>query len=580
MIHDFHLRAGLRPGPTAPTITIESYHGVSLGRSPDGSVAVALLGAAGQEREAERRASQYLANNRRPEASGRDGIGAVVLDQGRADLVVVAAPIGLRQVYWTASADELAVGASPAALGAGPATRLRLQSLYEYVYFHMLPGPASVFEGIEKLDGGHLLRWDGNRTGVSRYWRPSFHDGPAPSETETSRQLHKLLSRAVERCLDDGAPAGAFLSGGLDSSTVAGLAARVRPGLPTVSMGFDVQGYDEMEYARIAARRFATRPLEYYVTPEDLLATLPEIAAAFAEPFGNSSAAAAYHCARIASEHGLTRLLAGDGGDEIFGGNVRYAKQMVFERYGRVPAAIRYGLLEPNISAAARITRAFPIGKAESYIQQARVPLPDRLQSYNFLHRHDPAEVFNDDVLAAVDCERPLRLLRDEYRAPKAQSPIDRMLFLDWKFTLHDNDLVKVNSMCAMAGIEVAYPMLDQDLVDFTLGLPADWKVRRGELRWFYKRAMRGYLPDEIIAKRKHGFGLPFGAWMRSHDGLRKLSEEALAELGNRGIFRREFLQDALRMHRDGHASYYGELVWILTVLELWLQAHHPAARL
>lgn len=579
MIHDFHLRAGLRPGPTAPVITLKSHHGVSLGRSPDGSVTVALLGVAGQEREAERRASQYLATNRRPEDCGRDGIGAVVIDQTRADLVVVAAPIGLRQVYWTVSADGLALGASPAALGAGPGARLRLQSLYEYVYFHMLPGPASVFEGIEKLDGGHQLRWDGSRTEVMRYWRPAFHDGPAPSEAEARQRLHELLSRAVERCLEDGAPAGAFLSGGLDSSTVAGMAARVRPGLPTVSMGFDVQGYDEMEYARIAARRFATRPLEYYVTPEDLLATLPAIAAACAEPFGNSSAAAAYHCARIAREHGLTRLLAGDGGDEIFGGNERYAKQLVFERYGRVPASIRRGLLEPSVSAAARITRAFPIGKAESYIQQAQVPLPDRLQSYNFLHRHDPAEVFNEDVLAAVDRERPLRLLRDEYRAPEAQSPIDRMLFLDWKFTLHDNDLVKVNSMCAMAGIEVAYPMLDQDLVDFTLGLPADWKVRHGELRWFYKRAMRGFLPDEIIAKQKHGFGLPFGAWMRAHDGLRRLSEEALAELGNRKIFRREFLQDALRMHRDGHASYYGELVWILTVLELWLQAHHPATR-
>jgi asparagine synthase (glutamine-hydrolysing) len=553
---------------------------VSLGQSPDGSVTVALLGAAGQVREAERRAVQYRAANRQPEVCGRDGIGAVVIDQTRGDLVVVASPIGLRQVYWTVSANGLAVGASPAALGAGPASSLRLQSLYEYVYFHMLPGPASVFQGIEKLDGGHRLRWDGSRTEITRYWRPAFHEEPPPSEREATQHLHELLSRAVGRCLEDGAPSGAFLSGGLDSSTVAGMAAQARPGLPTVSMGFDVQGYDEMEYARIAARRFTTRPLEYYVTPEDLLTTLPEIAAAFAEPFGNSSAAAAYHCARIAREHGLMRLLAGDGGDEIFGGNERYAKQMVLERYGCVPAAIRHGLLEPGVNAAARITRAFPIGKAESYIQQAQVPLPDRLQSYNFLHRHDPAEVFADEVLAGVDRERPLRLLRDEYQAPDAHNPIDRMLFLDWKFTLHDNDLVKVNSMCAMAGIEVAYPMLDQDLVEFTLGLPAEWKVRRGELRWFYKRAMRGFLPDEIIAKKKHGFGLPFGAWMRTHDGLRKLAEDALAELAKRRLFRIQFLHEALRMHRDGHASYYGELVWILTMLELWLQAHHPATRL
>ena len=126
---------------------------------------------------------------------------------------------------------------------------------------------------------------------------------------------------------------GAFLSGGLDSSTVAGVAAAALPGIPTVTMGFDAAGYDEMEYARIASRHFKTTPLEYYVTPEDVVGTLPAIAAAFSEPFGNSSAAAAYHCARIAKEEGIGLLLAGDGGDEIFGGNDRYARQLVFERY-------------------------------------------------------------------------------------------------------------------------------------------------------------------------------------------------------------------------------------------------------
>jgi asparagine synthase (glutamine-hydrolysing) len=169
--------------------------------------------------------------------------------------------------------------------------------------------------------------------------------------------------------------------------------------------------------------------------------------------------------------------------------------------------------------------------------------------------------------------------LQQEYATPQADSPIDRMLFMDWKFTLHDNDLVKVNTMCSLAGVDVAYPMLDPALVDFSMRLPPRWKVRDGELRWFYKRAMRGFLPDEILGKTKHGFGLPFGVWMRTHEGLRALARDSLESLAGRGYFRPEFLREALRLHREGHASFYGELVWILTVLELWLQRNAPAAR-
>jgi asparagine synthase (glutamine-hydrolysing) len=350
--------------------------------------------------------------------------------------------------------------------------------------------------------------------------------------------------------------------------------------MPTFSIGFDAKGYDEMRFARIASKHFGTTSFEYYVTPEDVLSTLPTIAAAFPEPFGNSSAAAVYHCARIAKESGIQRMLAGDGGDELFGGNERYAAQLVFERYMHIPAAARQRLIEPAVRAASRVTRGFPIGKAAGYIQKANVPLPDRLQAYNFLHQHSPSEVFSAGLLEQARQDQPLQMLRDEYKTPETSSAVNRMLFLDWKFTLHDNDLVKVNWMCKLAGVEVKYPMLDPAVLEFSLRIPGGWKVRNGELRWFYKRAMRGFLPPEIIRKTKHGFGLPFGVWTRTHDGLRHLCEECLAALAERGFFRRQFLTEALRLHREGHAAYYGELVWILMVLELWLQRHQPAARL
>ena len=583
-MHDFSLfiDSGGQTGSSAAELSFARILGSASSRNR--STTACILGVTGTDAEADaaRLAEDYVNHRQDSNLARRQPAGVVFLDHSAGTVEVLAAPVGLVQVFWTSANGRLSIASDPRMLEEpGPHIRpLRLESLYQYVYFHMLPSPAAIYEGVEKLDGGHLLHWNGGEAKRSRYWRASFGNESSGTEPERRRELLETLQAAVNRSMGSNGRVGAFLSGGLDSSTVAGMAARVQPGIPTISMGFDAAGYDEMEYARIASSHFKTSPLEYYVTPDDVLRTLPAIITAFTEPFGNSSAAAAYHCARIAREHGIDLLLAGDGGDELFGGNERYAKQMAFERYRSVPEVLRHSLIEPAVSLAGRVTRHFPIGKAVSYIEQSNIPLPDRLQTYNFLHRHEPTEVFSPELLEQVDTEDPLRLLRAEYAACDADHSIDRMLFLDWKFTLHDNDLVKVNSMCKLAGVNVAYPMLDPDVVEFSMRLPAEWKVHDGQLRWFYKRAMQGFLPQQIIDKTKHGFGLPFGVWTRTHEGLRRLSEDSLRSLGTRGFFRPGFLRDALRLHREGHASYYGELVWILMVLELWLQAHLPNARL
>jgi asparagine synthase (glutamine-hydrolysing) len=554
--------------------------GTSTTASADGSVRVTVLGCSKAHNCAAVCLEHHLRDAAIPPHHQMPDIGYVTEDLRTGLTHVFASPIGKRQIFWSAAGGILKLASEPAGLSAAESSReLAPEVVYQYVYFHCLPGPLSAFAGVSKLDNGHSLVWNGREAAVTRYWRPVFASSPGFTLREAEARLKSILQSAVGRSLQSGDRCGAFLSGGLDSSTVAGFAAHQQPAIPTITMGFDAEGFDETEYARIASKHFGTRPLEYYVTPDDVARSLPDIAAAFPEPFGNSSAAAAYHCARIAKDHGIDTLLAGDGGDELFGGNDRYAVQLVFERYARVPGALR-ALLEPAVDAAARITRRFPIGKAQSYIQQAKVALPDRMETYNFLNRISPTTVFSKDVLDAVSVDAPLQLMRDEYAAPENADAIARILFLEWKFTLHHNDLVKVNTMCDLAGVRVAYPMLDPELVDFSLQIPSDWKVRGSNLRWFYKKALGDFLPHQIINKTKHGFGLPFGAWMRTHEGLRRISEDALQSLAKRRHFRQEFLKQAQRLHRDGHASYYGELVWILVVLELWLQRHMPRSGL
>ena len=236
-------------------------------------------------------------------------------------------------------------------------------------------------------------------------------------------------------------------------------------------------------------------------------------------------------------------------------------------------ACLRRGLLEPLLLGSGAIGRLPVLRKAASYVEQARVPMPDRLQMYNLLARLGLTEVLTPEFLAAVDPEEPLRQQREVYAACEASSLINKMLYFDWRYTLADNDLPKVVGATALAGIPVGFPFLDDALVDFSLKLEPKLKLKGLQLRWFFKEALRGFLPDEILAKKKHGFGLPFGVWVNQHAGLKALALHSVHNLGQRGIVRREFLDRLVKEHLPQHPGYYGEMVWILMMMEQWMQS-------
>jgi asparagine synthase (glutamine-hydrolysing) len=300
-----------------------------------------------------------------------------------------------------------------------------------------------------------------------------------------------------------------------------------------------------------------------------------DLARSYDEPFGNSSAVPTLACARRAQADGIRVMLAGDGGDEIFAGNDRYARQGVFEHYWRIPAPLRARVIEPLaaglLPAKGGIT---PLRKLRSYVEQARVPMPARLETYNFIERMTPQALFEPAFLARVDSGHPPAMLDAMYAEAPAHALVDRMMYLDWTITLSDNDLRKVGRMCGLAGIDVRYPMLDDALVDLSLRVPAQLKLKGRTLRWFYKQALRDFLPPEIIAKTKHGFGLPFGVWLSESAELQQLVYGSLEALKGRGILRPDFIDRLCASQRDEHAAYYGDLVWVLAILELWLTEH------
>ena len=450
------------------------------------------------------------------------------------------------------------------------------QALLDYLYFHMVPSPRTVFADVRRLPPAHCATFEGGRLALTRYWQPAFQPASKPSFGALRDEFRALLQQSVADALGPG-KAACFLSGGTDSSTVAGMIGLAgRTPAATYSIGFEAQGYDESHFARIAARHFGTEHHELRVTADMLVEAIPIVASHYDQPFGNSSAVPAYLCARMARADGVDRLLAGDGGDELFGGNSRYAMQRIFGWYAHVPAGVRAGLLEPALVGSA-LGRLALLRKGAGYIRQARVPMPDRMHTYNLLMRLGPDAVLAPAFAALVDLQMPAAQQRAVWQVTAPGSDeLDRMLAYDWRYTLAEADLPKVCGTTALAGVEVAFPLLDQRLVDFSMRLPPSYKLKGLRLRWFFKEALRGFLPDEIITKKKQGFGLPFGVWAVRHDRLRALATDSLRSLGARGIVAPRFVDDLLSTHLPAHPHYYGEMVWILMMLEQWLRRHAP----
>jgi asparagine synthase (glutamine-hydrolysing) len=496
-----------------------------------------------------------------------------VLDARGGEAMFAIDRMGTYPLCYCGVAGTLVFGSTLDAISAFPGnpSEIDRQAIYDYVYFHMVPAPRTIHSGRHRLLPGSFLIWRNGEMETRPYWEMNYVENEKRPMPELKKEFLAVLRKGVREAAQDGT-IGAFLSGGTDSSTVAGLLGETT-GKParTYSIGFEAQGYDEMGYARIAARHFGTQHHEYYVTPADVVSAIPRIAEVHDQPFGNSSAVPTYFCAKLARDDGVTVLLGGDGGDELFGGNQRYAKQYLYSLYSDLPRALRKRLIEPVAFLPPEIGIA---GKVQRYIRNASLPMPARYDNYNLLEHLGAGNIFTPEFLGTIDTQEPRTFLDHAYHGARAHSLVNRMLALDLRITLADNDLPKVTRACELAGVDVRFPLLDDAVVSFSSTLPPQLKLKGTRLRYFFKESLRGFLPQEIIAKTKHGFGLPIGPWLQTHGSLRQLALDSLADLRRRGIVRPDFIDELISTHVESHPRYYGTMVWVLMMLEHWLKQH------
>ena len=512
-----------------------------------------------------------------------DGPFALVLHDATRDRSVLAVDrVGIRPMAYTAApGGSLVFSSNVAVIAAHPLVdpRPSLQSVYQYLYFHVIPSPNTIYEEIFKLEPATCLIYEDGKTTSKNYWTPRYEPIDKSDLCQLQDELRSKIRVSVRHCAY--APKTAsFLSGGVDSSTIAGVFRELRAHRTSAyTIGFDLPGYDEMAYAEAVTRHFDLELRDSYVTASDVARTIPIVGASYDEPFGNSSAVAVHHCAQLAQQDGIEVLLAGDGGDEVFAGNSRYAKQQLFELYFRIPSVIRQFLLDP-IAKSGFLASIPGARKIASYVRQANTPMPARLNEDNMLAGSRIAEILHPAFIDNLDSDRTAELMSARFDLQTSELLLHRMLFLDWKFTLADNDLRKVNRMCEVNGIEAQYPLLSNALIDLSTRVPADLLIKRQQLRFFFKDSMSNFLPKITLRKAKHGFGLPFGQWLNETAELQAIVYPLLQSLGRRGIVKPEFLDYLVKACREDHPAYYGSVIWPYMMLEQWLQTHAIELRL
>lgn len=485
-----------------------------------------------------------------------------IWDARRGQLLLARDRVGIKPLYYWVSPDRLVFASELRAFltlreFSGTLDR---HAIGQYLTLGYVPDPLAIFRDVRKLPPGHLLTRDRNgHIEVSCYWSPVSIEQRDVAEGESIEELRRLLSDSVACHLESDVPLGAFLSGGLDSSTVVACMSRCmdRP-VRTFSIGFAEPEFNEAPYAAAVAKALRTTHTELIVRP-NVDALVEDIVRSFDEPFGDSSAVPTYLVSRLAREQ-VTVALSGDGGDELFGGYTRYAE--LLRRRELRPASLRalVGLVARALPQGARgRNRLLDLARTRIGRYAATVATAPAVADGG-IARSDIA----DDV-GALDS-----LLERWFAGTADRDFVTRMMLVDVQSYLPGDILTKVDRMSMAVSLEARVPLLDHHLLEFALSLPAHLTMRDGKGKWLLRRATVGLVPRELLERPKQGFGLPLRHWFR--DSLRHRVEALLAtdspihEFVDAPAVRRIVTE-----HQHGRRDH-NLLMWRLIVLELWLR--------
>jgi asparagine synthase (glutamine-hydrolysing) len=452
-------------------------------------------------------------------------------------------------------------------------------SFMKYLFFEFIPCPHTIFKDTKKIPAASYLIRDNKGIEVRQYWSPFDPQRGENnlSEVEAEMRIKDLLKESVKRRLISDVPLGVFLSGGIDSSTITALAQKEVPGkIKTFSIGFEDPSFDESKYASLASKYIGTEHHEQMMTPQDLLDLVPNLPDILDEPMADASILPTYLLSKFTRSH-VTVALGGDGGDELFAGYPTYLAHKFaskYERYlGEFHPIIRFlGNLLPvsdnNISFDFKVKKflsgiGYPEGIRNS-IWLGSFPFSENEKVLSPEIRGQ----FNRDQLV-----EEMFFYEGEYLY---DDRITRLQYLDLKLYLQESILVKVDRASMACSLEVRAPFLDHELVEFIMGLPSEWKLKGFTSKYILKKAMKNWIPDEVINRPKKGFGVPIAKWVKGP--LKELFEDLLSfdRIKREGFLNPEYVTDLLQDHLVNKRDNRKQL-WTLLVWELWVNRYQPS---
>lgn len=459
------------------------------------------------------------------------------------------------------------------------------QAVMRYLAYEYVPTPHSVYTEVQSLPPSHMLLLQDGNLSISRYWdMPMPDESDKRSDSELCEELRFLLSRAVRRRMVSDVPLGVFLSGGIDSSIVAGLMARQSStAIKTFSIGFSEASYDESRYARIVAKAFATDHHERVLSAEECADTLPGIISRMDVPMADASVAPTWLLSGVTREK-VTVALGGDGADELWAGYEHYIGFKVAQWYNAAPSALRKGIIEPLAqllpSSAGYINPRLAVA---TFLRAAHAPAWQRVQTMLTAFTPDMQESVLDTAfkaqqpgfLAPEVLFAPTREHYEHWQPQNAATPLARAFHVYARQFMLDDILVKVDRCSMLHSLEVRAPFLDKDAAEFAARLPVSRKLHGFKRKWLLKKAFAELLPDEILYRNKRGFQIPVAQWLRGR--MRPLMEDLLSEstLKAQGIFNYQAVRALMDEHVSGRADLRKPL-WTLLVFQLWWRARHP----
>jgi len=489
-------------------------------------------------------------------------------DARRHRMILARDRIGKKPLFYSWDGRRLVFGSEIKAIFAagGVSKEVNIEAVSDYFSYQYVPAPKTIYRDVRKLPAGHYLIADRNGVRETAYWDIRFDDTIQRSEDEWCEALLDEFRTAVRLRLISEVPLGAFLSGGVDSSSVVALMNDVQRPVTTCSIGFPEDAYNEADDAKRFATSLATRHFEEIVHPR-AIDLIPKLAWHYDEPFADSSAIPTYYVSNVARQH-VTVALSGDGGDENFAGYRRYKLTLWEDRFrSKLPEGIRRpvfgaaGRLYPKLGWAPRVFRA-----KSTFQSLARSPIDGYFNGISCCPPELKPHLLGGDLLQQLNGYDSADVLRYHYARAGTTDPLSRIQYVDMKTYLVDDILVKVDRASMANSLEVRCPLLDHKLMELAAQIPSTLKLHGNHGKYVLKRALERVLPAEVLNRSKKGFTMPVAEWFRGD--LKTFAHDAITRPGD-DLLNRGFLTKCWTEHQRGQRDW-SALLWCVLMFRTW----------